>query len=200
MRITRLIVVLAAMLGSVVDAHAYETVVCFADSMATEPGPTTNYCAQLQALRPELVVKNRSAGGRTTLLALTQVSAVVDEACGATSCLVLIHHGLNDLNLPDPDAWTTAKRLRAIWSKAQGSSRAAWILTPLPFLDSTLNNNPFARDVGNAAFALARRRIPVFDTRDLFAFDGWWAGTTDGTHPNETGAFLIAGALAEAIP
>ena len=189
------------MLGSVVRAQAYETVVCFADSMATEPGPTTNYCAQLQTLRPDLTVKNRSAPGRTTPLALSQVSAVVDEACGTTSCLVLIHHGLNDLSLPDPDAWTTAKRLRAIWSTAAtGPSRDAWILTLLPFLDSTLNNSPFARDVGNAAIALARRRIPVFDARDLFSFDGWWGRTTDGTHLNESGALLVATALADAIP
>ena len=200
MRFSILVTALSFVLGGAVAAHAYETVVCFADSMATEPGPTTNYCAQLQTLRPDLVVKNRSAGGRTTVLALTQVEAIVDEACGTASCLVLIHHGLNDLSLPDPDAWTTAKRLRAIWSKARGPSRDAWILTPLPFLDFTLSNSSFARDVGNAMFALARRRIPVFDARDLFSFDGWMTRTTDGTHPNDAGALLIADALAEAIP
>src|SRR5678810_45992 len=85
-----LLAVCILILTQAASGWAYETVVCFADSIGNEPGATTNYCAKLQELRPDLIVKNRSVGGRNTVQALSQVQTVVDEACGASSCLVLI--------------------------------------------------------------------------------------------------------------
>ena len=192
-----LLAVSSIVLALATSSFAYDTVVCFADSIGNEPGPTTNYCAQLQQLRPDLVVKNRSAGGRDTVLALSQVSAIVDEACAASDCLVLIHHGQNDLFLPDPDARQTAKRLRSIWARARGGARDAWILTLLPSIGV---NHAFTRDVGNSVYALMRRSTDVFDARDVFSHVGWDGYTYDGVHPNAAGAALIAAALADAIP
>jgi lysophospholipase L1-like esterase len=181
-------------------ASAYDKVVCFADSIANSPTSATGYCARLQELRPDLVVENRSVDGRNTVQALSQVQAVVKEACGASSCLVLVHHGVNDQLLPESDARDTAKRLRSIWSRARGTNRDAWILTPLPFDSPTPSQNAFVRDVGNAALAYARRSGAVFDARDVFSIVGWLDNTTDGVHPNAAGADMVAAALADAIP
>jgi lysophospholipase L1-like esterase len=191
---------LIATLAGALPAGAFETVVCFADSIGATPDATTNYCARLQALRPDLAVVNRSAGGRNTVQALAQVSDVVDAACGDSECLVLLHHGVNDMLLEEFDVRSTSRRLRSIWSRASRCRREGWILTPLPFRSPLPEQNEFTREVGNQVIALARRRIPVFDARDLFSIVGWDDHTSDGVHPNEAGALRIAQALAAEIP
>ena len=195
-----LFAVASLILGFATSAAAYDTVVCFADSIANYPSAGDNYCSRLQQLRPEMNVVNRSANGRNTVQALAQVAAVVDEACGSTSCLVLVHHGVNDMMLPEVDALETAKRLRSIRSRVRGAGRDVWLLTPLPFLSPDPAQNEFARDVGNATIALARRNATVFDARDVFSLSGWTAYTLDGVHPNVSGAAAIAAALASEIP
>jgi lysophospholipase L1-like esterase len=180
------------------------SVLCYGDSItqgALQGLPETSYPAQLQQLRPDLLVENGGRSGDTsasverfrTLLAQRRYTFVV----------ILI--GTND-PLRDPKL-SPRESLQNIWEMTRlGRDHGAEVivLTPPPAsCEACEARQAHTRELAHLLITRdvtgGHAHIHVADLRDQFTIRPWQDLSWDGLHPNTDGNRLIAAFVSAAI-
>ena len=171
-----------------------DTVVAFGDSI-TEGHGVTPYSAYLQnMLGGAATVVNQGVGGETTMQGARRIGGVLQTY---KPNYILIMEGANDAILGI--SYTTTKfNLSVMLDQCGGTTPILSTITPNS-RDSGLGSsipNLYNNAIGSLA---ASRGIRLVDSYSYVA-PSWSSLTTDGVHPNEQGAQILARGFSAALP
>ena len=188
------VVILTCWLLVDVGVGIADTVVAFGDSI-TEGHGVTPYSAYLQnMLGGAATVVNQGVGGETTMQGAQRIGGVLQTY---KPNYILIMEGANDAILGI--SYTTTKfNLSVMLDQCRGTIPILSTITP-DIRESGLGNsipNLYNKAIGSLA---ASRGVRLVDSYSYVVSD-WSSLTTDGLHPNEQGAQILARGFAAALP
>lgn len=176
-------------------ADATDTVVAFGDSI-TEGNGSTPYSTDLQTkVGTQATVVNEGKGGENTFDGLNRISVVLSND---KPKYILIMEGANDANIGLSGSFLAYNLGWMIdSSKEAGAIPILSTVTP-----NTKNSQTVSiKDDYNPAIATlaSQKGITLVDSYSAVA-DNWSSLTTDGLHPNDAGAEILASAFYNALP
>ena len=174
--------------------HDYD-VVCIGDSITAGYAVSVSYPTRL-ANNTGLSVGNAGVGGQTAGKGVTRINGLLTDYDPES---VLILYGTNDINM-NHNLWDAANSVLEIALRARNYGAFPVIGTVPPMVGPASSKMPQVRELNGYLRSLASANgIALADIQAAFG-SGSGLMVSDGFHPNDAGAELIAKTFAAKIP